>query len=61
MKRFLAAIIYICSLPLALVWNAKVSSAWNALMDRIYSCIVQKRLRVACHWSSGDDYRGKAY
>lgn len=47
MKRFLAAIIYICSLPLALVWNAKVSSAWNAFMDRIYSGIIQHRFKKA--------------
>ena len=47
MKRFFAAIIYICSLPFALVCNAKVSSAWNALMDRIYSGIIQHRFKKA--------------
>ena len=47
MKSFLGKLIDICSLPFAVIWNAKVSSAFNALINRVYSRIIGYRLNGA--------------
>ena len=47
MKRFFAAIIDICSLPFALVCNAKVSFLWDVIKGRVYSNIIQRRFKRA--------------
>lgn len=47
MKRLFGALIDICSLPFAIVCNARVSSAWSALKSRVYSNIIQRRFKRA--------------
>ena len=47
MKRLFGALIDICSLPFAIVCNARVSSAWSALKSRVYSNIIQRRFKGA--------------
>ena len=47
MKRFLLKIIDVFSIPLACIWNAKVSFAINSLLNRIYYCIIGRRFNGA--------------
>ena len=47
MKRFLCAIMNVLSLPLAYIWNARVSAVFNAVANRIYSRVLQHRFNGA--------------
>ena len=47
MKKILSAVIAIISFPIALIWNARVSSMVNAFCDKLYSEIIRSRFKGA--------------
>lgn len=47
MKRFFGAIMDICSFPFAVICSARVSSAWSALKNRVYSGVIRRRFKRA--------------
>ena len=47
MKQFFGKLIRVISLPMAFIWNAKVSAMFNSVVNRIYSCIMERRFSGA--------------
>ena len=47
MKRIISLIVYIISLPIKLIWNARVSACVSGFVDMIYSRIIASRLQGA--------------
>ena len=47
MKKIISLIIYIISLPIKLIWNARVSACVSGFVDMIYSRIIASRLQGA--------------
>lgn len=47
MKKIISLIIYIISLPMKLIWNARVSACVSSFVDMIYSRIIASRLQGA--------------